>query len=1559
MGFHPIQRRRRGPRPAPAGALNLPVLSPIRTSGLPPGGRGGRHLSEQIDAQTAKARIRQVFRYLQEMHRVRTPPVVRLDEREWVLPLDPPLQSECVRRGYRLPGDALESGEPVRDEFIVKVGRPRVSECPEPSVVIKNWLLPGFDQIDADPHEVVRQELRSEAGGVQRFDESEERVEALEEWLVRKRAWEDSEREVVETLGVFADLFDLRASFERESEKYQLFLADGILAVDHPSGAVRHPVLLQRVELRFDPAIPEFTIVDSEDTPELYTPLLRHAGVDGKGIQQLCDALEREHFHPLDGESTSAFLRDLVQRFWTSGLFFESARESEGASGPYLYRQPHLFLGNRNLGLAESIERYLEALPDAQELPESLLRIVGIETGRAAAAREAERPIDLLLTKPANKEQEAVIRRLEETGAVLVQGPPGTGKSHTIANLIGHLLAQNKSILVTSHASKALRVVRGQLAPPLQPLCVSVLQSDEASTKQLEESITGIVNYLASTSEKKLAKEIERLEERRSALDAQQRELRRQLLDAVQGEYREAMVEGEKLSPSEVARRLAAAGGAHEWLPGPVAEGAALPLSPEEALDLYRLNAGIAPEREPALAAPPPDLSQLPSSRRFASLHDELGALEKQRAHEAQEGWGHEEQDEGSLAELAQAAKDAVEILRGAQGFALACIEAGRAGGKRAEPWLDLVRRIEAAAEPAPAGPAAARGAEVRSPRPLGNLIRTCVAIRQHLEAGGSLGRLQLLRKPEWKEFLRSASLGGRAPRRREDFEAVQGHLEARRLGAELEELWDRMLPPLGAPAWRELGERPEARAQEHAFEIRRALAWQAEVWAPCEAQMAKLGLDWRRLARKAASARSELEAIRETVEGPLGPLLEARRRHLRWRELCAERDGWIASLEAFSRKDPAYPLVKLFRAAVKKGDYDGYAEAWRSLEDLREERARFERREALLARVEAVAEPWARALRERRPPHDRDCVPGDLAAAWRHRLCEQALAAHARIDLDRLQERLETTSEALLEATAHYVEKKSWLAQLRRTGLEQQQALTGWLGLHKKIGKGGGKHVARLKQEAKRTLVQCRGAVPVWIMPLSRVVECFDLATTRFDVVIIDEASQSDVLGLVALALGREVVVVGDHEQVSPYAVGQSTDRIQALIDELLTDIPNRQLYDGRTSVYDLARQSFGGTIRLLEHFRCVPDIIHFSNQLCYGGEIRPLREEGASRVRPHLVAHRVANGSVRNGVNRNEALEVASLVSAICKLEEYAECTIGVISMVGTAQALYVDSLLRRRLSVAEYQRRKILCGNASQFQGDERDVILISMVDVPGEAPLHLRQRDDARKVVNVAASRARDQLWVVHSLDPGRDLKPADLRLRLIAHAEDPSVLRPAPRRERERFRSELEKEVFGELSRAGYRAIQHHAVGETEIDLVVEGEGRRRVAIQCDGDRVESLEAIEEEMEHQRTLRRLGWDFLRVRGSEFFRDRPRAVRRLLKRLSEREIQPLPPAPEGAAEAAPAAPAEEPLQRRVLRRAELIRTRWRDIPTVSSVVAGPARRAGARAEPDPGAEVTPHD
>ncbi len=280
-----------------------------------------------------------------------------------------------------------------------------------------------------------------------------------------------------------------------------------------------------------------------------------------------------------------------------------------------------------------------------------------------------------------------------------------------------------------------------------------------------------------------------------------------------------------------------------------------------------------------------------------------------------------------------------------------------------------------------------------------------------------------------------------------------------------------------------------------------------------------------------------------------------------------------------------------------------------------------------------------------------------------------------------------------------------------------------------RRVGRGTGRRAPELLRQARQLLASARHAVPVWIMPLSRVYESFDPRETKFDVVIIDEASQSDVTALAALYLGREHIVVGDKEQVTPDAVGQRMQAVDRLIATELSGIPNSHLYDGQTSIYDLAETSFGGVVALREHFRCVPEIIQFSNDLSYNRTIRPLREPLSAAVRPALVAHRVRGfRGERSRVNEVEAEAIASLVIACLEDPDYARnelgspTTFGVISLLGDEQALRIEQMLRLRLSPNIFAERRLLCGTAAQFQGDERDVVFLSMVDgPPDDGPL----------------------------------------------------------------------------------------------------------------------------------------------------------------------------------------------------------------------------------------------
>ena len=168
---------------------------------------------------------------------------------------------DTIQRGHAFGNlSTLKEGAELHDgNFLFKVGRPKETECPPPSVVIEQWLKPGWQTATAEPQ--VHEERRSKATGKQEeFDASAERVLALEDWQATRNEWAASEKHVQGALGIFSNLFDLWGRFARESEKYQLLLADGILSLDGPDGRIRHPILLQRVQLSFNPRVPEFSL---------------------------------------------------------------------------------------------------------------------------------------------------------------------------------------------------------------------------------------------------------------------------------------------------------------------------------------------------------------------------------------------------------------------------------------------------------------------------------------------------------------------------------------------------------------------------------------------------------------------------------------------------------------------------------------------------------------------------------------------------------------------------------------------------------------------------------------------------------------------------------------------------------------------------------------------------------------------------------------------------------------------------------------------------------------------------------------------------------------------------------------------------------------------------------------------------------------------------------------------------------------------------------------------------------------------------------------------------
>jgi very-short-patch-repair endonuclease len=209
-------------------------------------------------------------------------------------------------------------------------------------------------------------------------------------------------------------------------------------------------------------------------------------------------------------------------------------------------------------------------------------------------------------------------------------------------------------------------------------------------------------------------------------------------------------------------------------------------------------------------------------------------------------------------------------------------------------------------------------------------------------------------------------------------------------------------------------------------------------------------------------------------------------------------------------------------------------------------------------------------------------------------------------------------------------------------------------------------------------------------------------------------------------------------------------------------------------------------------------------------------------------------------------------------------------------------------------DVSERRILCGNASNFQGDERDVIFLSVVDCANGAGPVAKQAfgvDDAyRKRYNVAASRARDQLWVVDSLDSANDLKPGDIRKMLIDYSLNPESVAISNAKIEQKAESPFESAVARFLTVRGYHLVQQWKVGAYRLDMVAVC-GRKKVAIECDGESWHSGEdKIREDMERQTILERLGWQFIRIRGSEYYRDPNKTMERVVSELNDNGIEP---------------------------------------------------------------------
>ncbi|MCJ7561141.1 AAA domain-containing protein, partial [Candidatus Bathyarchaeota archaeon] len=1173
----------------------------------------------------------------------------------------------------------------------------------------------------------------------------------------------------------------------RLGEEYELVLGLGLLTWQTPSNQrVRRHLVVANATLEFEARLGKFTVRPNPDGANL-RPELDMLDIEeqpARAEEAAKTGLANAEDDPWDKNCIEGVLKALVHSINTLGEYDDrlEPKTAQYSEKPIVEYSPALILRKRSIrGLTEVIKRIKKRIEDGDTIPPEFRDFAEISINDSHTHSEDKDAADIdfggeiYFPKPFNEEQRRIIEKIRSSDGVLVQGPPGTGKSHTIANLICHLLATGKRILITAKTPRALKVLEGHLPEEIRPLCINLLGSGIEERKALESSVNSILQKnedasLFENAQKGIQKgedDLCRLREERAAITNRLRAIRESETHSqtiADGAYRG--------TAGQIARELKKDEKEYGWLTDEVPLDCEWPVSETELHELVNGLRVLTDEKKKELGQSWPRLGAIPNDQQFEFLvRQEREAAEQER-----------DLSNGADTDFFQAISDLKEeaihsiydrlvqlsgeihrieaiphnwIPDAIRDVSLGNCAIWRELTKVSEQTITDLRDIVEEADTT----------DISMPEDSNTkaVYEDALVIQNHLQSGGKLGwgpfRAEVV-KP-LKYIIKTVRVNGR---KCNCLDNVGLLVDVLRVQIELGLAWGH---------WTGRSERPEG---PYSLQFRTFVAL-TDTLRDVLSLEDKFNQCKKAFARRRIPVRpvwyeeSSLQKLAQTCEYAL-----ARIRRIRAQDELKQVESSVAR---WTTINGTHAVTKELLEATRTRNTDGFAYTCTKIQELDRDKEFACWVEETLQTIRQVAPSLADSLSASCTNTVWDERIKMVPKAWRWAQGRTWLQVYIRKeDAPSLERRENQIEREIGKTIAHIASLKAWAFCVSRMKEGHRRHMENWRLMMSKITKSGrGKHDNWRRREAQRSLNECREAVPGWVMPLHRVWDTVDPSAGMFDVIIVDEASQCGFESIPLFYLGKKILIVGDDKQISPDSVGIPENAVHSLMDQFLYDFEFKASFGLQVSLFHHGKRLFGTQrIMLREHFRCMPEIIRFSNDLCYSDTpLIPLRQYGADRLEP--IKHVYLDNGHREGdgnrvINRPEAEAVVKKIVEVCQDDKYREKTMGVIVLQGNAQGGLIERQLLESLGAEEMDRRRLICGDPYSFQGDERDIIFLSMVAAPNER-IGAMARDTFERSFNVAASRARDQMWLFHSVTQN-DLGDTCLRKRLLKHFEETRI-----------------------------------------------------------------------------------------------------------------------------------------------------------------------------------------
>ncbi|MCZ9294642.1 AAA domain-containing protein [Corynebacterium meitnerae] len=1396
-----------------------------------------------------------------------------------------------------------EDADTAANGALLEIKRPVV--VPPPAVPdILESILGGVT--DDPARRPVLGEVDSEGAPLS----AEARVKG-EAWLKKWDEWAIAAR----AHDLYQTLFDMQVKALQQADEFELVLGLGWLSWDlGPNETVDRPIFSLAVDIEMDKTTGAISISESGEPLKAELEALSADKMDdGRFIEELKDFLADFEGDPTDVEEFGELGVFTANTLTTQAQYEGKTTRLSSSGQPVLTWAPTLVLRPRQrVGLSSTFRSISQQIEEDGSVPAGLRPLV--DTGYAAEATPSREPGALLSVDnevfsplPLNEKQLRVVSHVDSNAHTIVQGPPGTGKTHMAAALLSHLLAQGKRVLVTAEKERALYELRDKLPSEVRELAVSVIGSSSQEMADLRTAIETIQRKSSSFDQEESDRKIRNIEDNLRGLKERRTRILREWTAHLEAEQRPANLEGYSLPLPQLVQAVESDHEKFEWIEelGIVDHQRQFPLDQQQISTLLGglndVDLKAVPSYNKADTVNPRDLASVEefslALRQLNKAQEEQAELVDKIPQDILSTW--DKLEKAGKARLEVTLDGLGDSLQELESFDAPWVETVglKSSGREIEQWRvareTLLQKLEELQPPLDEIKDIQRftvEGNIDSFIPMAQNLKTYLASGKALTVkadgtvkvpvfGGSTVKATL-------PFLNGVRVNGMPPTTAELVSKFLAYVSVFWELQSIQKSWPFIqideTAPAGDLAFLKSDLAQFGRYLELLKELDSKLAAVGQQgFDPAPEKCAQL-IEYAPLLRSVDSAKLALKSADTNYK-------KTCRTHLLG-EAKAEKHPWMAELDAAIEKRS----IEKYRNALERGfSYHSVGLKRRELDTLINELSAWSSKLASLILDDRSSDQWRPRLSQ-----------AEDARRW---LAARAyVKKHAGVSRDDETSELTQIDDRIHSEVSSLAAERAWSSAVGAERIDgaMRATMQAYAQAVRRLGKGTGKHAEQHRRDVRRHLDRAREAVPVWIMPIYKVVEQFALEQNMFDVIVVDEASQAGIESVFLQFLAPKIVVVGDDRQVSPDGAGVKRDKLRKIARQYLYDFENIDAWvDPERSLFDDANMRYGGRIALDEHRRCVPEIIEFSNELVYRPsniELKPVREVQKERLAPFRVTRTPnAFGEGKKTVNRAEADTLIARLLEVFEKPEYDGKSIGVISLLSTSdQADYIQKRLLTALPPQVWEERSLKVGAPADFQGAERDVVFLSMVSpvAQGARPSSLTGLKYEQRY-NVAVSRAKDQVWLFHSIGVEDLHNQEDVRYKLLEYAYRVAETSPESRTSQvvssdirtEPFDSLFEQRVYNELVIRGYYVVPQFDAYGRRIDLVVQGDAGR-LAVECDGDYWHSEEYALADQARQRELERLGWTFVRIFESDFYLDKNGEIQRVVDRLDELGIKP---------------------------------------------------------------------